>query len=134
MAIARSRAIDRWRARVRRRKRGPQESEIDAHLEHVDGVMLGRAAYHDPWLLSSSGRERSDVVRAMHEYAAERVASGTALRHITRHMLGLYHGHPRARLWRRMLSDPARLAANDPQLLLDACDAVEAGMALAAAA
>jgi tRNA-dihydrouridine synthase A len=108
--------------------------EIEAHLQHVDGVMLGRAAYHEPWLLASEGRERTEVVRAMYEYAAEQRSSGTALRHITRHMLGLYHGHPRARLWRRMLSDPARLAANDPRLLLDACDAVEAAPALAAAA
>jgi tRNA-dihydrouridine synthase A len=42
-------------------------------------------------------------------------------------MLGLYHGHPRARLWRRMLSDPARLSQNDPRLLLEALDAVESG-------
>jgi tRNA-dihydrouridine synthase A len=108
--------------------------EIDAHLEHVDGVMLGRAAYHDPWILASAGRQRSDVVGAMHDYAQKETTSGTALRHITRHMLGLYHGHRRARLWRRMLSDPARLSANDPRLLLDACDAVEAEAALAAAA
>ena len=108
--------------------------EIDQHLEHVDGVMLGRAAYHDPWFLAPHGLQRPDVVRAMYGYAAEQVRSGTALRHTTRHMLGLYHGCPRARLWRRMLSDPARLAANDPQLLLEACEAVEAAPALAAAA
>jgi len=108
--------------------------EIDAHLDHVDGVMLGRAAYHDPWLLAPAGRQRIDVVRAMHDYAQKERTSGTALRHITRHMLGLYHGTRRARLWRRMLSDPAHLAANDPRLLLEACDAVEAEAALAAAA
>ena len=44
---------------------------------------------------------------------------------ITRHMLGLYHGHRRARLWRRMLSDSARLSQNDPALLLEAMEAVE---------
>src|SRR5436190_12558335 len=107
--------------------------EIDAHLEQVDGVMLGRAAYHDPWILAPAGRQRSDVVTAMYGYAQKERTSGTALRHVTRHMLGLYHGHRRARLWRRMLSDAAHLAANDPRLLLDACDAVEAE-ALAAAA
>jgi len=108
--------------------------EIEAHLEQVDGVMLGRVAYHQPWLLASAGDERADVVIAMYDYALNEKASGTALRHVTRHMLGLYHGHPRARLWRRMLSDPARLAANDPRLLLEALEAVEAAPALAAAA
>ncbi|MBI2748626.1 MAG: tRNA dihydrouridine(20/20a) synthase DusA [Burkholderiales bacterium] len=108
--------------------------DIVRHLARVDGVMLGRAAYHDPWLLADPGRQRGDVVRAMHAYAVREVRAGIALRHISRHMLGLYHGHPRARLWRRMLSDPARLARNDPQLLLDALEAVEGATALARAA
>jgi tRNA-dihydrouridine synthase A len=98
-------------------------AQIDSHLEHVDGVMLGRAAYHDSWLLADPGRTRAQVVRAMAAYAA----SLPSLRLVTRHMLGLYHGHPRARLWRRMLSDPARLSQNDPRLLLEALDAVESG-------
>jgi tRNA-dihydrouridine synthase A len=98
-------------------------AQIDAHLAHVDGVMLGRAAYHDSWLLADPGKTRADVVRAMARYAA----GVDGLRHVARHMLGLYHGHPRARLWRRMLSDPARLAQNDPRLLLEALDAVESG-------
>ena len=108
--------------------------EIERHLSRVDGVMLGRAAYHNPWILASAGMQRAQVVHAMYEYACAQVAVSTALRHITRHMLGLYHGHPRARLWRRMLSDPARLAANDPRLLLEALDIVDAGLALARAA
>jgi len=95
--------------------------QIDAHLARVDGVMLGRAAYHDSWLLADPGRTRREVVEAMAAYAAGQAS----LRHVARHMLGLYHGHPRARLWRRMLSDPARLSQNDPRLLLDACEAVE---------
>jgi tRNA-dihydrouridine synthase A len=97
--------------------------QIDAHLAHVDGVMLGRAAYHDSWLLADPGRTRPQVVQAMASYAAGQAS----LRHVARHMLGLYHGHPRARLWRRMLSDPARLSQNDPRLLLEACQAVESG-------
>ena len=108
--------------------------EIERHLARVDGVMLGRAAYHDPWLLADPGRRRVDVVRAMYDYAVGEVRAGTALRHISRHMLGLYHAHPRARLWRRLLSDPARLARNDPQLLLDAAAAVDSETALARAA
>jgi tRNA-dihydrouridine synthase A len=95
--------------------------QINAHLDHVDGVMLGRAAYHDSWILADPGKTRAGVVQAMAEYAA----GLPGLRLVARHMLGLYHGHPRARLWRRMLSDPARLSQNDPRLLLDALDAVE---------
>jgi tRNA-dihydrouridine synthase A len=96
-------------------------AQIDGHLAHVDGVMLGRAAYHDSWLLADPGRTRAEVVQAMADYAVNL----PSLRHVARHMLGLYQGQPRARLWRRMLSDPARLSRNDPRLLLDALDAVE---------
>ncbi len=111
-------------------------AEIETHLAQVDGVMLGRAAYHNPWLLARDGgpRDRADVVQAMHAYAQRECARGTALRHITRHMLGLYHGTLRARRWRQLLSDAKRLAANDPELLLEALDAVEAERPLAAAA
>jgi len=111
-----------------------KRAEIERHLAHVDGVMLGRAAYHDPWLLSGTGARREDVVRAMHDYALAQIRSGTALRHITRHMLGLYHGHRRARLWRQMLSDPALLARGDPKLLLEAVREVERPVELPQAA
>jgi tRNA-dihydrouridine synthase A len=96
-------------------------AQIDAHLAHVDGVMLGRAAYHNPWLLADAGKTRADVARAMYEYAK----GVDSLRHVTRHILGLYYGHPRARLWRRMLSDSNQLKRNDPRLILEALDAVE---------
>ncbi|MBL8540499.1 MAG: tRNA dihydrouridine(20/20a) synthase DusA [Betaproteobacteria bacterium] len=104
-----------------------------AHLTRVDGVMLGRAAYHDSYLLAAldaqlfggSPASRADVVRAMASYAAREAASGTPLRAIVRHMLGLYQGQPRARLWRRLLSDPSRLASHDPRLLLEALALVE---------
>jgi len=93
-----------------------------AHLEHVDGVMLGRKAYEDPWLLTSlqtvllnplSGRNwqpptRFEVVEAMADYAAAMAGTGVRSRHISRHMLGLFHGLPGARAWRRWLSDPQR--------------------------
>jgi tRNA-dihydrouridine synthase A len=96
-------------------------AEITNHLAYVDGAMLGRAAYHNPWLLADPGKTRPGVVMAMFEYA-KGVAS---LRHVTRHMLGLYHGHKKARLWRRLLSDSERLRPNRPELLLDALEAVE---------
>ncbi|MGE5130830.1 MAG: tRNA dihydrouridine(20/20a) synthase DusA [Sphingomonadaceae bacterium] len=115
---------------------------IEMQLEHVDGVMLGRAAYHHPWLLAEADarvygdgslpRSRAAVAAAMTAYAAREVAAGGMLRHITRHMLGLYHHAPRARLWRRILSDPAGLARNDPRLIREALDAVEPGLEQAA--
>jgi tRNA-dihydrouridine synthase A len=109
--------------------------EIMQHLNTVDGVMLGRAAYHDPYVLAEADRRlfdthaalrsREHVVRAMYEYARQEIAQGTPLRSIARHMLGLYHGQPRARLWRQMLSDATRLASNDASLLLEALDATQ---------
>jgi tRNA-dihydrouridine synthase A len=87
----------------------------------VDGVMLGRAAYHDPWVMADPGKTRQEVVLKMHAYASQQ----SSLRSVARHMLGLYHGHRRARLWRRMLSDSTRLSQNDPNLLLEAMEAVE---------
>ncbi len=95
--------------------------EITTHLAYVDGVMLGRAAYHNPWLLADPGKTRADVVRAMYAYSK----SVDSLRHVTRHMLGLYHGHKKARLWRRMLSDSERLRPNRAELLLEALATVE---------
>jgi tRNA-dihydrouridine synthase A len=97
-------------------------------LPQVDGIMLGRAAYHDPWVLADPGKSRGEVVLAMHAYANRVLSRETHLRHVARHMLGLYHGHRRARLWRRMLSDAARLSQNDPGLLLEAMEAVESGI------
>ena len=99
------------------------------HLEWVDGIMLGRAAYHDPYLLAildsaisgiRAATSRQAVVEKMSRYAAREVKQGTPLRAITRHMLGLYHGQPRAKQWRKMLSDPALLAENDAGLFLRA--------------
>jgi tRNA-dihydrouridine synthase A len=100
-----------------------KKAEIDEQLRHVDGVMLGRAAYHDPWVLADAGRARKDVVLKMKQYCES--FENLSLRSVARHMLGLYHGTPRARLWRRMLSDAAQLKRNDPALLLEALEAVE---------
>jgi tRNA-dihydrouridine synthase A len=100
-------------------------AEVQLHLKTVDGVMLGRAAYHNPWLLADDGKIRADVVHRMHDYCLRQHDSGFSVRSVSRHMIGLYHGMPRARLWRQMLSDPERLKLEGPQLLLAALEAVE---------
>jgi len=115
---------------------------IVAQLDAVDGVMLGRAAYHDSWLLAeldatlfgagAPHRSRADVVASMTHYAMRQAEHGVVVRQIARHMLGLYHRQPHARVWRRMLSDPAQLAANDPALFLEARDVVEGCLKTAA--
>ena len=158
----------------------------------LHGIMFGRRAYHDPWLLtgvdelladdpgdaalragaSSPGRQpvtsgadgpgavdtgsglgdgqrqpgkegvgsmvaraeasaagsrgRRQVVEALVGYLERSAARGVSLRHLARHVLGLYHGQPAARLWRRQLSDPVALARNDPRWLLTVCEQVEA--------
>ncbi len=110
------------------------EAEIDAHLAHVDGVMLGREAYHNPYLMATFDskyygdtapvKNREEVLRAMMPYIASQLAKeggrGLKLNTITRHMLGLMQGLPGARQFRQTLSDSKRLAAGDPGLLLEA--------------
>src|SRR5688572_8409728 len=96
-------------------------SKVELHLRSVDGVMIGRAAYANPWFIADAGNTRAAVAKAMYSYAK----GVPVLRHVTRHMLGLYHGMPRARVWRRMLSDPVELSANDPALILRALEVVD---------
>jgi tRNA-dihydrouridine synthase A len=108
---------------------------IEHELAHVDGAMLGRVAYHDPWMLAEADvrvfgapritRSRAEVVRALVSYADVELRRGVPLRAITRHVLGLYQGMPGARAWRRMLSDAAKLKSAGPELLLAAMSAVE---------
>jgi len=87
--------------------------EAAEHLEHVDGVMLGRAAYHTPAILGEADArlfgEREivgplEAVRRYRDYVARELARGTHLAAMTRHMLGLFHGTPGARTWRRILT------------------------------
>jgi tRNA-dihydrouridine synthase A len=106
--------------------------QISLHLEHVDGVMLGRAAYHNPWVLADAGKTRAEVVAKMADYTRQAVAAGFSVRNVARHMLGLYHATPRARLWRQMLSDSNLLKKNDSSLLLEALEVVEGRVAHAA--
>jgi tRNA-dihydrouridine synthase A len=89
--------------------------EAEAHLLHVDGVMMGRAAYQTPAMLldvdarffGENAHELSDAVSDYLDYIAERLADGVPLNAMTKHMLGLFHGRPGARLFRRHLSENA---------------------------
>ena len=91
--------------------------EAEAHLRHVDGVMLGRTAYHTPWMLhevdsrifgaASVAGSPLDIVERMKPYIAAQLQKGVWLQNITRHMLGLFHGMSGGRLWRRVLSEEA---------------------------
>jgi len=110
-------------------------ADIERELGDVDGVMLGRVAYHDPWMLSDAdgrvfgepgpARSRADVIHALVPYAETQLARGVLLRAITRHVLGLYHGCPGGRHFRRILSDAAKLRDAGPELLLEAMAAVD---------
>ena len=104
--------------------------EAAAHLQHVDGVMVGREAYHNPMVMAAWDRLfygstqpeicHGELVRRLYVYAQEQLDAG-------RHSLGLMHGLGNARIWRRMLSDTALLQDNNPDLILKAWQAVEAG-------
>jgi len=86
------------------------------HLQIVDGVMIGRKAYQDPWFITKLGNEvlgndllelnRVDVIEEMHSYVENQAKIGISVNKITRHMIGLFHGQPGARVWRRLLSQP----------------------------
>lgn len=92
-------------------------AQVQAHLAQVDGVMLGRAAYHDPYLLAQLAAaldasplpSRAQMLQRMRPYVEAELARGGALKHITRHVLGLYQGQPGARAFRRVLSEGAHL-------------------------
>jgi tRNA-dihydrouridine synthase A len=104
--------------------------EAEAHLAQVDGVMLGRAAYHDPYLLAEVDRRlfadvhpvasRRDVALAMLPYIEAQRHAGVRLNAITRHMMGLFLGQPGARAWRRYLSENACRADAGEEVVRDA--------------
>ncbi len=107
--------------------------QADEHLRHVDGVMLGRLAYEDPYVLADVDRRffgeratpltRYEVAEGMFPYIDTERAKGTPLQAITRHMLGLFNGQRGARAWRRHLSENAWREGAGPEV-------VEAALAL----
>ncbi|MDF1587558.1 MAG: tRNA dihydrouridine(20/20a) synthase DusA [Gammaproteobacteria bacterium] len=92
-------------------------AQAQEHLNHVDGVMMGRAIYHDPYLLAEADRlifkqqtatpSRHQLIQQMLPYIEQRMAQGRPLKSITRHLLGLFQGQPEAKAWRRHLSENA---------------------------
>jgi tRNA-dihydrouridine synthase A len=99
-------------------------------LQSFDGVMIGRAAYQNPWLLAASDREifgddheiptRHQVLEAFVPYVERELATGVPLNAITRHILGLFQGQPGARRWRRTISENAHRSDADAKLVLRA--------------
>jgi len=119
--------------------------QAEAHLAHVDGAALGRAAYQNPYLLAevdsrlfgdpAPSPTRRAVLEQLAPYAERHVRNGGRLNNIVRHILGLYHGRPRARTFRRHLSELAPRQGAGVEVLLDAMRIAEgdATEALAAA-
>jgi tRNA-dihydrouridine synthase A len=107
-----------------------------AHLQNLDGMMLGRSAYHMPWVLAEVDEKiygatnpcatRRDAVTAMLPYIEEQLAQGLYLHRITRHMLGLYHSQPGGRMWRQIISTESCKPGADASVILRALDVVEA--------
>ncbi|PVV09845.1 MAG: tRNA dihydrouridine(20/20a) synthase DusA [gamma proteobacterium symbiont of Ctena orbiculata] len=104
--------------------------QVSEQLQQVDGVMIGREAYHNPWILAQADRmifgesltplSRHQVVESLIPFVESELAKGTPINRITRHILGLFQGQPGARKWRRVLSEGAHLAGADTQLLRQA--------------
>jgi tRNA-dihydrouridine synthase A len=111
------------------------------HIMHMSGVMLGRAAYHEPAMLADidhrffGGVERrfdlTEIMRAMADYAEDELSRGARLNSITRHMLGLANGRPGARTFRQILSIGAAKRGAGPDVMLRALEAVEPTLAVA---
>ncbi|MES9814565.1 MAG: tRNA dihydrouridine(20/20a) synthase DusA [Candidatus Thiodiazotropha sp.] len=101
--------------------------QVGEQLTQVDGVMIGREAYHNPWILAEADHlifgqpdstlTRHQVVESLIPFVEQELSEGTPINRITRHILGLFQGQPGARMWRRTLSEGSHLEAADSQLL-----------------
>lgn len=104
------------------------------HLKHIDGVMMGRAIYHNPYLLAEADAKiyglddpvlsRVQVIEAMLPYMEQRMTEGRPLKSMTRHMLGVFQGQRGARAWRRHLSENAHLPDAGIEVIKDALQRV----------
>ena len=105
-------------------------AQSEAHLKHIDGVMLGRAAYQNPWLLSDVDSaffdtvdlalKREDIIHNLRAYIEQSLKEGSRLNHISRHLLGLYQGQFGGRAFRRHLSENAHTDSANFDTLTDA--------------
>jgi len=108
--------------------------ECTGHLRHVDGVMLGRAAYHDPWLLAGvdpalfgeppPAASRHDALESFLPYVERELRAGRRLCQLSRHVLGLFHGRPGGRRFRRYLAEHAYREGADISVLREAAACV----------
>jgi tRNA-dihydrouridine synthase A len=99
-------------------------------LHHVDGVMIGREAYHNPWILAEADQRfyqsetaipsRHQVLEQLMPFVEHELGQGVRLHQITRHILGLFQGQPGARAWRRYLSENAHLKGAGPEVIQQA--------------
>ncbi|OUS15831.1 tRNA dihydrouridine(20/20a) synthase DusA [Gammaproteobacteria bacterium 50_400_T64] len=104
--------------------------QINSHLQHVDGVMLGREAYHNPYLLAEmdslfyrqnkASLTRLEILEKFLPFVERSLLSGARLHYLTRHILGLFHGQPGARKFRRLISEKAHRDDADIKVLLEA--------------
>ena len=104
--------------------------QAEEHLQYVDGVMIGREAYHNPYMLATVDhifygelgelKTRAQILELLVPYIESELAQGTRLQHISRHILGLFHAQPRGKLWRRFLSENAYKKDTGIQVVNDA--------------
>jgi len=104
-------------------------------LKHVDGIMMGREAYHNPYILAQVDQRfyqseksvisRIEIMQALYPYIEKEIASGTRLHSISRHILGLFNGLPGAKKWRRYISENAPPSGADVNVIKDALKLVD---------
>jgi tRNA-dihydrouridine synthase A len=105
--------------------------QVREHLQHTDGAMIGRTAYHEPYelhrmdiaLFGGELRARADLLRGWRPYVEAQLGRGVALKHLTRHVLGLFHAQPGGRAFRQILSEGAHKPGADWSLVERALDA-----------
>jgi len=101
--------------------------QCQQHLQYVDGVMMGREAYANPYILSEVDAilygdqhqlpSREEVLKNYIDYAKQQLSRGVRMNHLSRHVIGLFHGEPNSRIWRRYISDHAHLPDAGIQVL-----------------
>jgi tRNA-dihydrouridine synthase A len=108
---------------------------MHTHLEHVDGVMIGREAYHNTYLMAEVDQSfygdnhkkpsRKEIINAYADYVEQEMIKGVPLIHLTRHILGLMHSCSGAKHFRRVLSENAWKKENGAELIVQAAQEVD---------